>query len=139
MTDKRRRELEIIAKQIQQNQNLINSFFLDMIDLLVTFNNVHYLISNSLLVMLLIFSDGAKVVQQILTSSQSDQAKITTINTLFANLSNGVTEDLTSDNKETFSQNLAVFRGQLANTVDASGMLKAFINAHQQLNIPVNV
>jgi len=127
INDKKRQEIDQMNQHLTENLQIIQIFFVDLFDLLITFNNVHWQVARPLIILIVLFPDIARTIQETIIQSQSDnQTRGKTVSELFIKLLSTVNNNLSKDTKDKFTATLASFRTEFTNVIDVSLFYKAF-------------
>lgn len=121
-------QLEWMTAHINKDQPLINSIIIQLINLIITTDGVHWFASKPLLPLIFISQKEFSFIQQLIVSSQAqDEQRASKVVQHFNGLMSDIKMNLESENREKFNSNATAFRAEVKQLLDLNTFYKAII------------
>eukprot|EP01127_Copromyxa_protea_P017596 TRINITY_DN5388_c0_g1_i1.p1 TRINITY_DN5388_c0_g1~~TRINITY_DN5388_c0_g1_i1.p1 ORF type:complete len:1092 (-),score=154.28 TRINITY_DN5388_c0_g1_i1:102-3377(-) len=127
------KELEPMAKHTASNQSLINALTIQLFNILLTMDQMHYTVSKPLLSLILMSQSDFSLIRNLMVKSQAhDESKANQLNQLFDVLMQDIQTNIESENRDKFTSNCSTFRAAVTAFIDLSALYKAIIAFNQE-------
>jgi len=123
-------QLEWMQSHISKHQHFISTIMVQLINLIITTDGVHWFASKPLLTLVFISQKEFAYIQQLIISSQAGQPqddRATKIAQVFAGLMADIKMNLDTDNREKFTSNVTTFRSEIKPLLDLNAFYKAAV------------
>jgi len=126
------KQLESMGQHINNHQQLLSSIIIQLLNLIITTDGVHWFAAKPLLALIFISRKEFTFIQQLIinsqmTTSQPDDQRGNAIVKAFNGLMSDIQVNVESDNREKFTTNVTAFRSDMKQYLDLNSFYKAVI------------
>jgi len=111
-------------------QNILNALLIQLINLVITLDGVHWYLCKPLLALILLSQREFSITQELIINSQVGlgEVKQNKIKESVLQLMDGISLSLSTDNQDKFMTNMTNFRNDIKTTIDIHAFYRAIVS-----------